>query len=467
MDQQQTDVPQDLDELEEGEIAEDSNDGCSITNDDNDNDCANAFDDAVNDASTNRVGQASVDGAFDGGVGGNGGGGGQKRRKKVVRKVKRKIKVKKKVVRKKGSGNAGPIANDSGNATNQISSVGGASIMNNLLPPTSQSISSSVTGLNLNQPMLPGAITTTSTTTTPLLPHLAHHQQSHETMNLLQASNNNLLNQSHTNASYQTPQSQQQQYNFSTTQLLPQNQQQQPQTQNNSQHLDSLCEQQILMLQELHKQQQQADQKHTQILRAAATDEDLRIFPPLLVRPVQPTIHQPLQPQQPLTATSTTTLPVSNTSLHQLNPTYTTTPLAPLAPVNSNFNYQQQTNNLNAPNSSIHHQTPSSPDDENGKSSYEAISKMLTLLRNSANVSDPSEIADNELLQTDNKDLSSSTLDASSAQSEQNLNAATKRGSIEYALVPILVAGIDYTKYKLLSLYEPKFKNDPRLNQQT
>lgn len=243
-------------ELEEGEIAEDSNDD-------------------------------DLDGIRDAGGGGGGGAVGeglpQKKRKKVVRKVRRKIKVKKKVVRK----------------------------------PQSQA---------------------------QLQPQIQSHLQS----------------QPHP---YPHPQVQSQPQTQLQTQLqplpllqpLPQLQpqpQSQPQLQPQSNQIDSLWEQQILMFEEY----QQA-----QILRAAATDEDLRIFVPTVVA-----------------------------------------------------------------------STPSSPDDE--KSSYEAITKMLNLLRSSANVSDSSE---------------------------------NTKGSIEYTLIPILVEGIDYTKYKLLSQYEPKFKNDPRLNVQT
>lgn len=77
---------------------------------------------------------------------------------------------------------------------------------------------------------------------------------------------------------------------------------------------------------------------------------------------------------------------------------------------------------------------------------------MLTLLRNSANVTDPSEIGQED---------QSSTLDYEGSKTSDELKDR------DYVLVPILVDGIDYTKYKLLSQYEPKFKNDPRLNQQS
>lgn len=88
---------------------------------------------------------------------------------------------------------------------------------------------------------------------------------------------------------------------------------------------------------------------------------------------------------------------------------------------------------------------------------------MLTMLRNSANVTDSGEI-------NDDLNESSSSLDRDNsltiAESDQEQHQSQSCG-VQYSLVPILVQGIDYTKYKLLSAYEPKFKNDPRLNQQT
>lgn len=276
-------------ELEEGEIAEDSNDGGSLTNDDNDID--------------------DLDGTRDAGGGGGSGSFGeglpQKKRKKVVRKVRRKIKVKKKVVRKKTQNKNQFQPTTTGSSTNQ------------LLP-------------QLQPQMQPQQ-----------QPH--YHPQPASQPQLLQPQ--------------PQPQIQLQPQLQSQPQLLSQ-------PQNNQ--IDSLWEQQILMFEEY----QQA-----QILRAAATDEDLRIFAPTQVA-----------------------------------------------------------------------STPSSPDDTNEKSSYEAISKMLTLLRSSANVSDSSENFDSD-------------------QADSNKTTKTK-GTIEYTLIPILVEGIDYTKYQLLSQYEPKFKNDPRLNQQ-
>lgn len=108
------------------------------------------------------------------------------------------------------------------------------------------------------------------------------------------------------------------------------------------------------------------------------------------------------------------------------------------------------------------HQTPSSPEDENGKSSYEAISKMLTLLRNSANVSEPNESNNESIDSCGNKEITDEH-----RPSENSKSLKTSKGNtIEYNLIPIFVEGIDYTKYKLLSQYEPKFRLDPRLNQQ-
>lgn len=172
------------------------------------------------------------------------------------------------------------------------------------------------------------------------------------------------------------------------------------------------------MLQELQRQQQ-LDQQHAQILRAAATDEDLRIFPP---------INNMVNTSQQQSVSANIIQPITSTVIA----TTTTMNTVPMSITN--------------------HQTPSSPDDESGKSSYEAISKMLNMLRSSTNVSDSSEISES---------------DQSNKLTMDDSNKLKQKGAIEYSLVPILVDGIDYTKYKLLSQYEPKFKNDPRLNQQT
>lgn len=301
-------------ELEEGEIAEDSNDGGSLTNDDNDNDQINDLD-GIRDAGGGGAALMAGSGTLGDGVP-------QKKRKKVVRKVRRKIKVKKKVVRKKtqnNNNNQFQPTSTGNSATNQpqVQTI-------QQLQPQPQAQPTKLQSQPQHQPQIQPQV---------------QHQHQHQAQAQLQTQ----------------------------LQLQPQLQ---PQPQNNQ--IDSLWEQQILMFEELQKQHQQA-----QILRAAATDEDLRIFAPNVVA-----------------------------------------------------------------------STPSSPDDDtNEKSSYEAISKMLTLLRSSANVSDSSENFDSD-------------------QADSNKTTKTK-GSIEYTLIPILVEGIDYTKYKLLSQYEPKFKNDPRLNQQT
>lgn len=303
-------------ELEEGEIAEDSNDGGSLTNDDNDNDQVDDLD-GIRDAGGGGASLMAGSGTLGVGVP-------QKKRKKVVRKVRRKIKVKKKVVRKKTQNNNNNQfqPTSAGNTTTnqpQVQTI-------QQLQPQPQAQPTKLQSQPQHQPQIQ-----------PQVQHQHQHQAQAQLQTQLQL------------------------------QLQPQLQ---PQPQNNQ--IDSLWEQQILMFEELQKQHQQA-----QILRAAATDEDLRIFAPNVVA-----------------------------------------------------------------------STPSSPDDDtNEKSSYEAISKMLTLLRSSANVSDSSENFDSD-------------------QADSNKTTKTK-GSIEYTLIPILVEGIDYTKYKLLSQYEPKFKNDPRLNQQT
>lgn len=499
------------DELEEGEIAEDSNDACSLDDDD------------IDDLNSADLGSANR-GLGAGGSLVNAGsaaaaeddGGPQKKRKKVVRKVRRKIKVKKKVVRKKGNGNnGGGGINNNDNSSNNNNSVdsnnaarGPVSITtatninrndnSSILNVNNQMSVTNFSNPNLNhstqlqpqpqqhhlqlhqQPLLP--ITTTNSpmimNPAPLLPHLQPTQQ-HQSldMNLIQQQQL-LLNQHHNSPQQHLLQQHQNQHlpmhpQQHQPQLLHQ---QQPQPQNmipNPQpSLDSLWEQQILMLQEL--QRHQAEQQ-TQILRAAATDEDLRIFGPPL-----PTVTLPqttasnnininnlsnnltYQHQQPLQQTPNIT--TTNTT------TTTTTPMLP-------NNYNQPLNTITSKEANVmhggtittnikqNHQTPSSPDDENGKSSYEAISKMLTLLRNSANVSDsPSEMNDGDTTTTirdNNNEQSHMILDSKLKQQQQN------RGTIEYSLIPILVDGIDYTKYKLLSQFEPKFKNDPRLNQQT
>ena len=108
--------------------------------------------------------------------------------------------------------------------------------------------------------------------------------------------------------------------------------------------------------------------------------------------------------------------------------------------------------------------TPSSPDDEHGRSSYEAISKMLTMLRNSANSS--GEIindADPRLKGQQGVNILTQQHSEQQQADPESISLDTKP---KYSLIPVEVYGIDYTRYKLLSQYEPKFKSDPRLNQQ-
>lgn len=407
-------------ELEEGEIAEDSADDADVTPD--------------LDYTADQGGAALPD-ATDVGAGISCEAGPQKKRKKVVRKIRRKIKVKKKVVRKKGnSGN-----NESGGVA---SAVGGsnANVDNNMSSSVSGTLSS---GPNSNnQSMLPS--------NTPLLPHLAqqsldqnlmlnnqqqhHHlQQPQHHQPYQQHLNNQNNHQHHHNLLPQTQQHQQQ----------PQQYLHQPQT--NSTQLDSLFEQQILVLQELQRQKQ-VDQQLTQILRAAATDEDFRVFPSPLTSLADSNHQQTM-------ATQLITPVMANTNIAAV----TTNPLT-----NATNATTTTTTNTHSPSKPmiLHSQTPSSPDDENGKSSYEAITKMLTLLRNSANVSDSSEN-----LEIDNNHHFNNP-HRTNEDPMQNSKQGTK-DTIEYSLIPILIEGIDYTKYKLLSQYEPKFKNDPRLNQQT
>lgn len=402
-------------ELEEGEIAEDSNDGCSLTNDDND------------------VGQIdNFDGLHDTGGGGADAGGGsepQKKRKKVVRKVRRKIKVKKKVLRKKG----GSANNNGSSSTPSSSSLLMQQQQQQLLPPTSQP-----------QP-----------------------QHQHQQQRLQQPQQQQLLQQNHGSNPQLALLNQQPVISMQNQQPVPTcnanlvtNQTHQQSTN----QLDSLWEQQILMLQELQKQQ--TDQQ-AQILRAAATDEDLRIFATNMANIVCSNTNMntscgsgaggvvgvhygSVVSQHPQTVPSMSA------------PTTTTTSTALTAISNNQSTYHQQHHHQQPSQTMMHNQTPSSPDDENGKSSYEAISKMLTLLRNSANVSDSSENNESDQMNQSNN-TSTNVADADLP----DLNKLKPKSSIEYSLVPILVEGIDYTKYKLLSQYEPKFKNDPRLNQQT
>lgn len=307
-------------ELEEGEIAEDSNDASLDDSGDDDNLTAtNSYDKTLQPGSSGLSNNPTTDTQP------------QKKRKKVVRKVRRKIKVKRKVSKKKGGAGGGVAGAGAGGAANP---AGG---------PSSGG-----------------------------------------------------LGQTHNG------------------------------------QLDSLWEQQILML-----QQQQNDQ----ILRAAATDEDLRI----LFTPQQPYQRQ----QQPQNQPQTQHQPPTQHQ-HQQQTQSQPQPQHQHQP-------QSQSQLQPAQQQQPKHQTPSSPDDENGKSSYEAISKMLALLRNSANVTDTSEHQSDHHLQ-------SSILDNENCKQLSGLDEAKGR---DYVLVPILVDGIDYTKYKLLSQYEPKFKNDPRLNQHT
>lgn len=484
------------DELEEGEIAEDSNDACSL--DDDDIDDLNSADlgsaNRGSGAGGSLVNAGSAAAAEDDG-------GPQKKRKKVVRKVRRKIKVKKKVVRKKGNGNNGGGGNNTDNSINNNNNVDGnsnasrgtstatttitttttanrndnSSIFNNNNQMSVTKFSNS--GLNqpqllqqqhhhhLHQQLLP--ITTTSSpmimTPAPLLPHIQQPtlQPQHIDMNLIQHQQQ-LLNQHHNNPQqhqHLLPQLPMQQQNQPQPPPLLQHHlhQQQPQTMtsNPQASLDSLWEQQILMLQEL--QRQQADQQ-TQILRAAATDEDLRIFGPPLPQVTLPpgTVNNNINTSNNLTYQPLQQKPNTTTTTTSVLPNITNQPLNTITSKDANVMQLGTETNIKQSN----HQTPSSPDDENGKSSYEAISKMLTLLRNSANVSDSlSEMNDGDTLR-DNS-IEQSVLDSKLKQQQQS------RGAIEYSLIPILVDGIDYTKYKLLSQFEPKFKNDPRLNQQT
>lgn len=462
-------------ELEEGEIADDSNDGCSMTNGDDTN--FDGLDDVgVPEGGKPAGGQGGVGadalaGADTGGAADVGGGGGntQKRKKKVVRKVKRKIKVKKKVLRKKG---------DIRNTDND----------NNHGPQQPQQQQQSQ---QQQQPQ----------------------QQSNQQPQITQNHTQTPINQSHPQSLlHSQPHPLQHQHPISI-QPAPQ-----PTTQNNSQQLD-LWEQQILMLQEL--QRQQSDQQ-SQILRAASTDEDLRIYPPLLGPTMETSqfLPQSIQtglnsmsnhqvagpaftmannpPQNSLLGLTTTTSIPPSTGQMLAHQHQQITNTAPTIPSSSNFgtvpnlHYSIAPTSIatsTSPNSSIavshdnkqpnqqanqqvqlqRHQTPSSPDDESGKSSYEAISKMLTMLRNSANVTDPSEINDdlNESSSSLDRDNSLTIAESSDQEQHQSQSGDSKTDGVEYALVPILVQGIDYTKYKLLSAYEPKFKNDPRLNQQT
>lgn len=272
------------------------------------------------------------------------------------------------------------------------------------------------------------------------------------------------------------------------------------------QPIDALWEQQIMMLQEQQRQQNQQqtqhqtqyDQQLSQILRAAAFDEDLRIF-----LPSQPTNQQiqretllPLQQHNQLQQQQQQQLPLQHSLPNFQQPHLNQqqqqqqiyNPLQSYQPHQHLQREQQLATQSNQVQSQLHasmlagsatsshtqpttqsaqqsqprlHQTPSSPDDESGKSSYEVISKMLTLLRNSTNVHDPSE--------TDS--ASSLVIDDENVNSQQNQQKAKSNSSNlsnkDYKLIPILIDGIDYTRYKLLSQYEPKFKNDPRLNQNT
>lgn len=400
-------------ELEEGEIAEDSNDEPDLAPD---LDCTDKGDAVLP------------------GIAGVGGGisceaGPQKKRKKVVRKVRRKIKVKKKVVRKKGgSGN-----NESGGGGGGANAIGGsnANVDNNMSSSMSNTHSSNLN--NHNQSMLPS--------NAPLLPHISQQSIGSNLMlnNQQQQQHHHIQQQHHNPYQHHNIQNNNQHHHN----LLPQTQQQHhhqqqhlQQTQTNSTQLDSLWEQQILVLQELQRQQQ-VDQQLTQILRAAATDEDFRIFP------------------SPLTMLANSNQQTMATQLMKPNTT-----IASAAASNTNTNMNNTITHSPSKPMILHSQTPSSPDDENGKSSYEAISKMLTLLRNSANVSDSSE----NLEIDNNNDFNSLHHNAEDTllNSKQEIT-----GTIEYSLIPILIEGIDYTKYKLLSQYEPKFKLDPRLNQQT
>lgn len=260
--------------------------------------------------------------------------------------------------------------------------------------------------------------------------------------------------------------------------MLPQQHPSQPQPQHILQQqptvfpnqFDSLCEQQIYMLQELHRQQQrQQHQQHQQqptpsinpnpnmvcdieaeLLRSASTDEDLRVPPPhmqqhaLLLpqhqqssnhlennnisRPLNNdsmfTMHQ--QNQQPaLPQLSNPSLlqhqtPMQGADISTMFPSHISTITTTTANINPSItgSILPQAANIEE----LKQETPSSPDDD-FKSSSEALTKMLTMLRES-------------------------TLDTS---------------SVEYKLLPITIDDIDYSKYKLLSQYEPKLLCDPRL----
>lgn len=414
------------DDLEEGELKDD---------DDDDDD-----DDDLNDTNTAVKGQQGVSGTpnddandFDPN---NMSGQPKKKRRRVVRKVKRKIKVIKKVPKKKLD-----------QQQTQQQQQQAAPITQPLLPQNQQQSNSGISGDNLaqmNQPMLdrqqnisqPARLLPITTTASPNVTIAQQplqpppQQYSINSSNYLGQLSQPILNNQHNNGpparllpitTIASP-------NVTAAQPLlhPPQAPQSLSTTNTNPTMDSLWEQQILMLQELQKQRQaeqvQHDQQYADIIRAAATDEDLRMYNTTgtnLVSLQQQQQQLPPPPQH-----------------HQHQPFYD--------------------QNNHAPNKDLpppKDQTPSSPDDE---PSYEAISKMLTLLKNSSNLTDPADtMGESEQSGAKDRDDSLST------------DANKPENSIEYTLVPVLVQGIDYTKYKLLSQYEPRFKNDPRLNQQT
>lgn len=407
-------------DLEEGEIADDSND--DIDSDDDQNTAntnflstgaaaeATATATSNNSNGTSPAPAVGLNSATNGALNEQP----QKKKRKVVRKVRRRVRVKKKTVSRKD----GFMDNNGvGSSTTPLLATGA------------------------NAAPILGICPTTSTTANPL-PTTTTSATATVTTTATQLGSSN-QNWNQTTTTHEIAQ---------TIDL-------------NGPTPDQLWEQQVLMLQELQKQQ------HERILKAATTDEDLRslLRPPIISQhPVPstllPCMQQQLQLQQDLLQQSLSTDKNNiQQSQHQHTPLQQLLPKHPEQQQNiqqTQPNQSQQQANLTVAEL---HTNPGSPDDDSGKSSYEAISKMLTLLRNSANDVNDTTDQENKTI-SDNLDESQhSGGESSSASSIKN----SKGKTIEYSLIPILVDGIDYTRYKLLSQYEPKFRLDPRLNQQT
>jgi len=428
----------------------------------------------------------------------------KKRRKRVVRKVKRKIKVIKKVPKKKSE-----FQQQAPQSQEQVPPAPSLQQTNQKSPKNNGNNQQHGGNMPLNDQQ--------SQTSKRLLPPPSEQQRSdsNQTSGLVPVPATTLA----PSVAATTVTNQQTSLDSLWEQQIQMLQQLQKQQQTH------LPQQQIATQPQLQHNQLSHQDQHAQILRAASTDEDLRFFqPPLLFQQgtcitstTMTATTQSLQPQlsqsqsigsldtnmPPFTSTSPmgpasiismpNMLPMPSLSQPLMTSTSTHNSTNPLGPLLQQFNQQSQPqaqpNMLNQhqqpqPQSQLSQQqpqltqanqqppdtTPSSPDDEHGKSSYEAISKMLTMLRNSANITDSKSENVNEAdprlkgqQQRNLQQIQKQHLDSSTDSDTSGNQLDTK---LKYSLIPVQVDGIDYTKYKLLSQYEPKFKNDPRLNQQ-